>query len=144
MGTPYTEIVDNFIKMITEYKLTQLIEEDRDAWIISLMNSAMAKFQRTNPEKLARLDDTQFVNELDDEEIDIICNLMIVEWLKPYLFSVDNLENLMTTKDWSEYSPANLLRQIRETYDLARLESKRMVKNYTYTLRKFKRGGWYD
>lgn len=144
MGTPYTEIVDNFIKMITEYKLTQLIEEDRDAWIISLMNSAMAKFQRTNPEKLARLDDTQFVNELDDEEIDIICNLMIVEWLKPYLFSVDNLENLMTTKDWSEYSPANLLRQIRETYDLARLESKKMVKNYTYTLRKFKRGRWYD
>ena len=50
----------------------------------------------------------------------------------------------MTTKDWAEYSPANLLRQIRETYDLARLEAKRMVNNYTYTLRKYKRGEWYD
>jgi hypothetical protein len=144
MGTPYTEIVDNFIKMITEYKLTQLTEEERDGWIISLMDSALAKFKRHNPQKLEKLDDTSFVNELDDEEIDIICNLMIVEWLKPYLFSVDNLENLMTTKDWAEYSPANLLRQIRETYDLARLEAKRMVNNYTYTLRKYKRGEWYD
>lgn len=144
MGTPYTEIVDNFIKMITEYKLAQLTEEERDGWIISLMDSALAKFKRHNPQKLEKLDDTSFVNELDDEEIDIICNLMIVEWLKPYLFSVDNLENLMTTKDWAEYSPANLLRQIRETYDLARLEAKRMVNNYTYTLRKYKRGEWYD
>ena len=144
MGTPYTEVIDNFSKMITEYKLTKLLEEERDEYIIALMNSALAKFERTNPEQLARLDNTQFVNDLEDDEIDIICNLMIVEWLKPYLFSVDNLENLMTTKDWAEYSPANLLRQIRETYDLARLESKRMVKNYTYTLRKFKRGDWYD
>lgn len=144
MGTPYTEIVDNFIKMITEYKLTQLTEEERDGWIIALMDSALAKFRRHNPQKLEKLDDTSFVNVLDDEEIDIICNLMIVEWLKPYLFSVDNLENLMTTKDWAEYSPANLLRQIRETYDLARLEAKRMVNNYTYTLRKYRRGEWYD
>lgn len=143
MGTPYTEVIDNFSKMITEYKLTELSEEERDGWMIALMNSALAKFQRTNPEKFVR-DGTEFENELDDLEIDIICNLMIVEWLKPYLFSVDNLENLMTTKDWAEYSPANLLRQIRETYDLARLQSKNMVKNYTYTLRKFKRGEWYD
>ena len=143
MGTPYTEVIDNFSKMITEYKLTELSEEERDGWMIALMNSALAKFQRTNPEKFVR-DGTEFENELDDLEIDIICNLMIVEWLKPYLFSVDNLENLMTTKDWAEYSPANLLRQIRETYDLARLQSKNMVKNYTYTLRKYKRGEWYD
>ncbi|EXM38505.1 hypothetical protein RASY3_14300 [Ruminococcus albus SY3] len=143
MGTPYTEVIDNFSKMITEYKLTELSEEERDGWMTALMNSALAKFQRTNPEKFVR-DGTEFENELDDLEIDIICNLMIVEWLKPYLFSVDNLENLMTTKDWAEYSPANLLRQIRETYDLARLQSKNMVKNYTYTLRKYKRGEWYD
>lgn len=143
MGTPYTEVIDNFSKMITEYKLTELSEEERDGWMIALMNSALAKFQRTNPEKFVR-NGTEFENELDDLEIDIICNLMIVEWLKPYLFSVDNLENLMTTKDWAEYSPANLLRQIRETYDLARLQSKNMVKNYTYTLRKYKRGEWYD
>jgi len=143
MGTPYTEVIDNFSKMITEYKLIELSEEERDGWMTALMNSALAKFQRTNPEKFVR-DGTEFENELDDLEIDIICNLMIVEWLKPYLFSVDNLENLMTTKDWAEYSPANLLRQIRETYDLARLQSKNMVKNYTYTLRKYKRGEWYD
>ena len=143
MGTPYTEVIDNFSKMITEYKLTELSEEERDGWMTALMNSALAKFQRTNPEKFVR-DGIEFKNELDDLEIDIICNLMIVEWLKPYLFSVDNLENLMTTKDWAEYSPANLLRQIRETYDLARLQSKNMVKNYTYTLRKYKRGEWYD
>ena len=144
MGTPYTEVIDNFTKMITEYKFTKLLEEERDDWVISLMNSALAKFAITNPEKLSPRDDTEFENDLDDYEIDILCNLMIVEWLKPYLFSVDNLENLMTTKDWAEYSPANLLKEIRKTYDLARLTSKNMTKNYTYTLRKYRRGKWYD
>ena len=144
MGTPYTEIIDNFSKMITEYKFTKLLEEDRDDWIISLLKSAISKFYKKCGTDLTKRNEEGFEEVLSEDENDILCNLMIVEWLKPYLFSVDNLENVMTTKDWSMYSPANLLKEIQSVYDAARLEAKRMMTNYTYTLRKKRRGDMYD
>lgn len=144
MGTPYTEIIDNFSKMITEYKFTELLEEDRDDWIISLLKSAISKFYKKCGTDLTKRNEEGFEEVLSEDENDILCNLMIVEWLKPYLFSVDNLENVMTTKDWSMYSPANLLKEIQSVYDAARLETKRMMTNYTYTLRKKRRGDMYD
>ena len=144
MGTPYTTIIDNFAKMITEFKFTKLLEEDRDDWIISLLNSACSKFYKKCGQNLQLRDEVGFVEELGDDEIDILCNLMIVEWLKPYLFSVDNLENLMSTKDYSMYSPANILKEVRNTYEFAESDAKKLMTNYTYTLRKKRRGNMYE
>lgn len=144
MGTSYQEIIDNFIKMVKEYKFLKLNEETRDAWVIDLLNSACSKFYKKCGSDLTKRTQDGFEETLTSDEIDILCNLMIVEWFKPYLFSVENFENVMTTKDYSMYSPANILKEIRNAYEAARLNSKRMISDYTYTLRKYKRGTMYD
>ena len=74
----------------------------------------------------------QFNQNLDDEIIDIITESMIVEWLKPKLYSLENLRNVLNTKDFTTYSPANLLDKIQTTYKEAKLESKRMMNNYSH------------
>ena len=144
MGTSYAEIIDNFIKMVKEYKFLKLDETTRDQWVIDLLNSACSKFYKKCASDLTTRIEGGFEATLSADEIDIICNLMIVEWLKPYLFSVENFENVMTTKDYSMYSPANILKEIKNAYEVARLNSRRLVNDYTYTLRKYKRGTMYD
>jgi hypothetical protein len=59
----------------------------------------------------------QFNNTLANEIIDIIVSGMLVEWMKPkYLYNM-NMKNVLNTKDYNQYSPANLLKELRETYN---------------------------
>ena len=109
LATPYSEITDSFVGIVTEYKFFNILKEDRDEWLTDIMDRACARF--------------------------IIHQLMIAEWLRPQLFSCENLENRLNTKDYSEYSPANLLKEIRSTHEYAVDEAKNMIKNYTFSFR---------
>lgn len=136
MATPFKTITDGFLGIVTEYKFFKILDEDRDEWLFDLMNRACAKFRKSCKKDLSDRDNElgQFNIDLDDDEIAIIHELMIVEWLQPQLFSCENLENRLNTKDYSEYSPANLLKEIRSTHEYAVSESKNMIKNYTFSL----------
>lgn len=140
MGTSYTTIVDIFSKKIFEYKLTVLLEDERDEWIIALMNVACAKFGKTCRQNLKKRtqEEDGFVAELTDEEIDIICNYMICEWLKPYLYSSELLRERLSTKDYNEYSPANLIDKINTVYNDTTKASRLLAVNYTYSNRDYK------
>jgi hypothetical protein len=67
-----------------------------------------------------------------DEIVDIISDGMVVQWLKPYTYRQDNLENVLNTRDFTSYSPAELLYRVKETYLSARTEFISMMRDYTY------------
>lgn len=73
------------------------------------------------------------MNDLSDEEIDILVDLMRVEWLKHKLYNSELLRNGMSTKDYTVFSPANLQNQIRITYQDAREEARMRLYQYSYT-----------
>ncbi|MFA6824915.1 MAG: hypothetical protein WCR38_04825 [Bacteroidales bacterium] len=133
MATPYSDVINSFLGKITDYELP-LLETDRDSIVISYMHSANSKFKRICLVDLTDVDEDlkQFNQDLDDEIIDIITETMIVEWLKPKLYSLENLRNVLNTKDFTQFSPANLLDKIQATYKEAKLESKRMMNNYSH------------
>ena len=135
MPTKYSDVTNQFIGMVTEYRFFKILKEERDEWLCDLMKVACAKFRKICRHDLSDRDDElqQFNVELDDDEIDIICNLMICEWLKPKLFSVDNLEQVLNTKDYSEYSPANLLKEISSVYKEHRINAKCLQNNYSFS-----------
>lgn len=139
MGTPYSKIIDNFSKMIFEHKLTALSENERDEWITVLMKTACSRFGKTCRQDLTKRDDAEscFSAELSDEEIDIICNYMICEWLKPYLYSSEILRERLSTKDYSEYSPSNLIEKINTVYNESRKNARLLAVNYTYSNRDY-------
>lgn len=140
MSTLYSEIIDNFSKMIFEHKLTALSENERDEWITSLMKTACSKFGKTCRQDLTKRNDVEgyFEADLSDEEIDIICNYMICEWLKPYLYSSEVLRERLSTRDYSEYSPANLIEKINTVYNETKKNSRLLAVNYTYSNRDYK------
>ncbi len=138
MGTPYADVLDAFLFKITEHKFLKLNEADRDAVISIHMKSVCSKIAPM-VKKLSGVDLTQrddedsvFSNDLSDELIDIISEGMIVRWLKPYAFSSDNLENVLSTKEIALYSPANLLREIAGVYKMAAADFKQQLIDYSY------------
>jgi hypothetical protein len=138
--TAYTVIIDNFAKMIDEFHFTALTQEDRDTWVIALMNTACAKFSDSCRQDLDKRneEDTAFEADLTKDEIDIICNYMMVEWLKPYLYSSELLRERLSTKDYNEYSPANLIDKITSLFEFTSKRARLLAVNYTYSHRSYR------
>ena len=63
---------------------------------------------------------------------EILAELMVVEWLKPHLYKSEFFENALGTKDYSTFSPANLLKEVRETYLTARERARFLIIDYSY------------
>jgi len=134
MATPYSDVINSFLGKITDYELPKFLLTEKETIVYGYMFTSCSKFKRLCKVDLSDRDDTekQFNEDLDDEIIDIITETMIVEWLKPKLYSLENLRNVLNTKDFTQFSPANLLDKIQATYKEAKLESKRMMNNYSH------------
>jgi hypothetical protein len=119
--TPYSNIADKFLSKITDYELTLMETPDREAFVNKLLLNAVIKFQKICKVDLIDRDETlkQFNVDLTDSEKKILAKYMLCEWLSPKLYSIQNLENHLSTKDFNQFSPANLLKEIRETHDKA-------------------------
>lgn len=134
MATPYDDVINGFLSKITDYDLPKFLVVEREEIIIGFMKTACSKFKRLCKIDLSdRNDETkQFNQTLDDEIVDIINELMITEWLKPKLYSTENLKNILNTKDFSQYSPANLLDKIQSVFSESKSQSKRAMNNYSH------------
>ena len=56
----------------------------------------------------------QFNVTLTRKEQSILALSMIVHWLEPYVYNSDALKTAMSTKDFSFFSPAKLLEQMKD------------------------------
>lgn len=134
MATPYSDVINSFLPKVKDYDLLKYQEMEREEIVIRLMLKSCVKFSRVCKVDLTDRDDNlkQFNGDLDDEIIDIITEGMIVEWLKPRVYSSENLKNVLNTKDYNQYSPANLLKELRETYQLSKKAYKSLINNYSF------------
>lgn len=133
MATPYDKIYNVFIGKVTDTDFPSFLESDREDILKGLMNSACVNFKVCKQDLHTRDElDENFIDDLDDDVIEIITELMIVEWLKPKLLITENFKNVMNTKDFNQFSPANLLKETRETYKEAREHAKSLMIDYSY------------
>ena len=133
MATPYSKIYNYFLGKITDYDLPSLSAEFKDLFMFGLLISAIPKF-KVCIEDLSDRNDTllEFTDDLSDESIDILSELMVVEWLQPQLYKSDFFQNQLGIKDSYLFSHANLLKEVRQTYFLAKQNAKIMMINYSY------------
>lgn len=134
MATPYSDIIEVFLNKITDMDLPRFDDITKDAIVIGYMKSACTKFAKVCKVDLYDKDDElrKFKADLDDEIIDIITENMLVEWLKPKVLFTDNLSNVLNTKDFSQYSPANMLKELRETLSYLKKNARVLVNNYSF------------
>lgn len=134
MATPYSKVIEVFLNKITDMDLPKFDDITRDIIVIGYMKSACTKFAKVCEMDLYDRDDEirEFRCDLDDEVIDIITENMLVEWLKPKVLFSDNLSNVLNTKDFSMYSPANMLKELRETLAYLKKNARALVNNYSF------------
>lgn len=139
MSVPYDLFVGAFLSKITEFNFMQLKEDDRTIIIDDYMKRAIASFRKNcKYDLLTTSDDAirEFTVNIPDDDIDeladIISEGMVVQWLKPYVYKQENLENVLNTKDFTTYSPAELLMRIGNAYCKAQKDYTQMIREYSY------------
>ena len=139
MATSYSQIYTAFIYKIEGYKLMALVTDDREKLINTYLTAACRKAYKKCLDyvDLSKRDDIiqEFDEDLEDDMIDILAECMVCEWLKPKLYSDELIESRLNTKDFTEFSPAKLIEQIRNVYDMSETAAKVGINNYTFSHR---------
>lgn len=138
MGISYDVFTAAFLDKVEEYKFIQLPRVNRTAIIDGYMKRACAHFKKICKYDIITGDDDNRTLSADipsediDEITDIISEGMLVQWMKPYVYKQENLENMLNTTDYSGYSPAELLNRITGAYKMCKKDFSNMIKNYSY------------
>lgn len=139
MIVSYDMFTEAFLEKVTEHKYLSLSETNRQQLVDHYMKRACAQFSDVCKYDIMNGDnDTRtfnFENAAEwevDEIIDIVSDGMLVQWMKPYTYKHDNLENVMNTTDFSTYSPAELLHRIVEEYKMCKKEFVSRKREYSY------------
>ena len=139
MSVSYDVFAGAFLSKITEFELLQLCEEDSTELVDGYMKRAISEFRKNCKYDLVGTGDDdlrEFAVEISDRDIDelvdIISEGMVVQWLKPYIYRQELLENTINTRDFQTYSPAELLMRVGNAYKQARKDYTQMIREYSY------------
>lgn len=139
MSVSYDAFTGAFLSKVAEYEFIQLDEEDRTEMIDGYMKRAVTAFRKncmydffTTADDTTRTFDVDIPDEDMDEIVNIISEGMIIQWMKPYLYHQELLENLMNTRDFTMYSPAELLMRVGNAYAKAQSDYTQMIREYSY------------
>jgi hypothetical protein len=134
MATTYDVVYKRFLDKITDYDLPLFSDIQKEDILNGYLKSAIVDFKRPCKTDLTDRDDeySQFNITLDDEIIEILAEIMVEKWLQPKLNNTENLKNALSTKDFSVFSPANLLDKIQTTYSLTKKQSKSLIRGYSF------------
>lgn len=139
MSVPYDSFTGAFLAKVTEFELSALTENARQETVDGYMKRAISAFKRickydltTTANDTIREFEVDIDNDALDEIIDIISEGMVVQWLKPYVYKQEILENVLNTRDFTTYSPAELLLRVGNAYTKAQKDYTQMIREYSY------------
>jgi hypothetical protein len=134
MATDFSVVYGSFLSKVTDTDLSDMTEEDANSVMSDLLKQATVKFNESCKKDLSDVTTTGFVSDLDDYEVDILSELMVEAWYKPHINYTDLLRNKLSTKDFTTFSPANLQKENRESYELAHKRARSMINEYSFRM----------
>lgn len=139
MSISYDLFTSAFLSKITEFEFIRLDCEIRTELVDGYMKRAVSSFRRNCKYDLVNTgDDTLREFSVDisdgdiDEIVDIVSEGMVVQWLKPYVYKQELLENAISTRDFQTYSPSELLMRVGNAYTKAQKDYTQMIREYSY------------
>lgn len=96
--------------------------------------SAQADFEKMCRIDLSQIDTDykEYKVDLDNEVIEILALGIAYYWVSSKVLDSTNLSNSLSVKDYSFFSPANLLREMTEFRNSLYKEYRRKMTEYTY------------
>lgn len=134
MATDFSVVYGSFLSKVTDTDLSDMTEEDANSVMSDLLKQATVKFSESCKKDLSDVTTMGFVGDLDDYEVDILSELMVEAWYKPHINYTDLLRNKLSTKDFTTFSPANLQKENRESYELAHKRARSMINEYSFRM----------
>lgn len=132
MATAFANVYSSFLDKVNDYDLADMVQTDAETFMRGLLNQAVVRFLESCKKDLTQTDDSGFIEDLDLMEIDILTEGMVEAWLKPIRNNLDLLRNTLSTKDFTTFSPANLLDKVNNTYSMAHANFLSRIKEYSF------------
>ena len=139
MSIPYDAFTNAFLNKISEFEMLKLDDNIRTEIVDGFRKRAVSAFKKNcRVDLFTTADDEERVYQVDvsdedlDELVDIISEGMVVQWLKPFVYQQDLLQNLLNTRDYTLYSPAELLKRVGDAYKVAQKDYTQMIREYSY------------
>ena len=107
--TPIYQVYNAFLSKMLDDEWTGWEAEDIERDWRSILDSALPYFRF--PRKSLEIEEHNFVDDLDHEEIQILATLMKCEWLNRTILTWEHVKPMYEEKDFSE---ANLIDKFRE------------------------------
>lgn len=138
MGTPFENIYVRCRGRIRDYDKEGYTDEMFAQAEQDLLEVAIDDFSDICIQDLTDYDIElqEFNIELSRKEQSILALSMIVHWLEPYVYNSDALKNAMSTKDFSVFSPAKLLEQMKDLLQQSERKLKAEMNGYSFRVNK--------
>jgi len=134
LATPYSDVFAVFTNKISDYDFADKDVGDLEEIFIGYLKSSIVRFRVCQQDLSDRNDVTQEFNEnLTEEEVEILANLMIVEWLNPRIQTTLLIAQSLSSRDARMYSQAAQLREVITLRDKAKTEAQQLMSAYSYS-----------
>ena len=134
MGTKYEEIFDRYRARVRNYDFLDYDAIARLEYQKDLLALAVSDFEDICKQDLNDREDDilSFTATLTNREKDILALGMVLHFVEPYVYNTDALQNALSTKDFSLYSPANLLEKMTELMEMTEKRLRREINLYSF------------
>lgn len=134
MATTFESIYARCRGRIKDYDKEGYTDEMFAAIEKDLLQAAIDDFVDICTQDLTDYDEEleEFNITLTRKEQSILALSMIVHWLEPYVYNSDALKNAMSTKDFSMFSPAKLLEQMKGLLEQSQKKLKAEMNLYSF------------
>ena len=123
--TPYQKVYDAFLVKMLEDEWVNWTEEEVSQDLKGILEGAISwfKFPRISLDR----DDNGFINDLDNEEIQILACYMKCEWLNRTILTWENVKPLYEERDFSQ---ANLLDKFNQLLEAEKYNALKLDRIY--------------
>lgn len=134
MGTRYEEVYARYRGQVRNYDFLDYDAVTRNVMQLDLMNMAISDFEDVCKQDLSDRDDEllTFNITLTNREKDILALGMIVHFLRQYVYNTDALQNGLNTKDFTLFSPANLLEKMTALLTTTERQQMKEINLYSF------------
>jgi len=140
MDTTYSDIHSVFLSKITDYDILKFMQVEREEILDAFLRSSIIKFKKTCLADLSNRDDVlrKFNIELDEDTIEILALGELYYWICPKVLNTDVLKNHLNTKEFTMYSPAKLLSELKDLKQILHEDFRKEIIIYSYNNADFK------
>ena len=123
--TPYQKVYDAFLVKMLEDEWVNWTEEEISQDLRGILEGAISWFKF--PRISLNRDDNGFINDLDNEEIQILACYMKCEWLNRTILTWENVKPLYEERDFSQ---ANLLDKFNQLLEAEKYNALKLERIY--------------